>query len=59
MLKSPRSVLLLAACAAAVPLAGCAHGGSKGKADTAYVAERRPVYVTKDGKGKVHAELFA
>jgi outer membrane protein assembly factor BamD len=38
MLKSPRSVLLLAACAAAVPLAGCAHGGSKGKADTAYVA---------------------
>ena len=36
MLKSPRSVLLLA-CAAAVPLAGCAHGG-KGKADTAYVA---------------------
>ena len=37
MLKSPRSVLLLVACAAAVPLAGCAHGG-KGKADTAYVA---------------------
>ncbi len=37
MLKSPRSVLLLLACAAAVPLAGCAHGG-KGKADTAYVA---------------------
>ena len=37
MLKSPRSVLLLLACAAAAPLAGCAHGG-KGKADTAYVA---------------------
>jgi outer membrane protein assembly factor BamD len=37
MLKSPRSILLLIACAAVVPLAGCAHG-SKGKADTAYVA---------------------
>ena len=37
MLKFPRSALLLIACAAAVPLAGCAHGG-KGKADTAYVA---------------------
>jgi len=28
-------------------------------ADTAYVNEKRPVYVTKDGKGKVHGELFA
>jgi hypothetical protein len=28
-------------------------------ADTAYVNEKRPVYVTKDGKGKVHIELFA
>jgi outer membrane protein assembly factor BamD len=36
MLKSPRSVLVLLACAAAVPLAGCAHG--KAKSDTAYVA---------------------
>ena len=36
MLKSPRSALLLIACAAAVPLAGCAHG--KAKSDTAYVA---------------------
>src|SRR5690242_6450336 len=36
MLKSPRSALLLIACAAAVPLTGCAHG--KAKSDTAYVA---------------------
>ena len=28
-------------------------------ADTAYVSEKRPVYVTKDGKGKAHTELFA
>jgi outer membrane protein assembly factor BamD len=35
MLKVSRSVALLAACAAAVPLAGCAHGN---KGDTAYVA---------------------
>ena len=27
--------------------------------DTAYVAEKRPVYVTKDGKGQVARELFA
>ena len=27
--------------------------------DTAYLAERRPVYVTKDGKGQVIHELFA
>lgn len=26
--------------------------------DTAYVAEKRPVYVTRDGKGQVHGELF-
>jgi outer membrane protein assembly factor BamD len=37
MLKFPRSAYLILACAAAIPLAGCAHG-SKGKADTAYVA---------------------
>lgn len=38
MLKFSRSALLLIACAAAVPLAGCAHGGKAGKGDTAYVA---------------------
>jgi outer membrane protein assembly factor BamD len=38
MLKFPRSALLLVACAAAVPLAGCAHGGKAGKGDTNYVA---------------------
>jgi hypothetical protein len=27
--------------------------------DTAYVVEKRPVYVTKDGKGKPRMELFA
>jgi hypothetical protein len=27
--------------------------------DTAYITEKRPVYVTKDGKGKVIRELFA
>jgi outer membrane protein assembly factor BamD len=37
MLKLSRSALTLVACAAAVPLAGCAHG-SKAKGDTAYVA---------------------
>src|SRR5436305_5754866 len=37
MLKLSRSALTLVACAAAVPLAGCAHG-SKAKSDTAYVA---------------------
>ena len=37
MLKFPRSAYLILACAAAIPLAGCAHGG-KGKSDTAYVA---------------------
>ncbi|HZC37618.1 MAG TPA: outer membrane protein assembly factor BamD [Sphingomicrobium sp.] len=37
MLKLNRSALVLIACAAAVPLAGCAHG-SKGKGETAYVA---------------------
>jgi outer membrane protein assembly factor BamD len=36
MLKIFRSAVLLLACAAAVPLAGCATG--KGKGDTAYVA---------------------
>ncbi len=28
-------------------------------ADLAYVAEKRPVYVTKDGKGKAATELFS
>jgi outer membrane protein assembly factor BamD len=37
MLKISRSPLLLFACAAAIPLAGCAHGKGS-KADTAYVA---------------------
>jgi len=37
MLKFSRPAYLIMACATAVPLAGCAHGG-KGKADTAYVA---------------------
>jgi outer membrane protein assembly factor BamD len=37
MLKLSRSVLLLLACTAVVPLAGCATGAGK-KADTAYVA---------------------
>ena len=37
MLKISRVSLLLVACAAAVPLAGCAHGRA-GKGDTAYVA---------------------
>lgn len=36
MLKVSRSSALLLACALAVPLAGCAHGGGKG--DTNYVA---------------------
>jgi hypothetical protein len=27
--------------------------------DTAYIAEKRPVYVTRDGKGKVIRDLFA
>ena len=36
MLKLSRSAVLLLACAAAVPLAGCATGKNKG--DTAYVA---------------------
>jgi outer membrane protein assembly factor BamD len=36
MLKFSRSAALLLVCACAVPLAGCAHGGSK--TDTAYVA---------------------
>ena len=27
--------------------------------DTAYVAEKRPIYVTRDGKGKPHLALFA
>src|SRR6201987_3080295 len=38
MLKVSRPALLLLACAAAVPLAGCAHGKAAGKGDTAYVA---------------------
>jgi outer membrane protein assembly factor BamD len=38
MLKISRVPLLLSACAVAVPLAGCAHGGSGSKRDTAYVA---------------------
>jgi outer membrane protein assembly factor BamD len=38
MLKITRPALLLLACAAALPLAGCAHGGKQGKGDTAYVA---------------------
>jgi outer membrane protein assembly factor BamD len=38
MLKISRSASLLIACAAAVPLAGCAHAGKQGKGDTAYVA---------------------
>ena len=29
------------------------------RADTAYVAEKRPVYVTRDGLGKAAVELFA
>jgi outer membrane protein assembly factor BamD len=37
MLNFSRPAILLLTAAAAVPLAGCAHGG-KGKADTAYVA---------------------
>jgi len=37
MLKLPRSAFLLAACAVAVPLAGCATNRA-GKGDTAYVA---------------------
>jgi outer membrane protein assembly factor BamD len=37
MLKVSRSAALLFACAAALPLAGCAHGGGA-KSDTAYVA---------------------
>jgi outer membrane protein assembly factor BamD len=37
MLKINGSVLTLLACAAAVPLAGCAHGRGA-KSDTAYVA---------------------
>ena len=37
MVKFSRSALLLIACAAAVPLTGCAHGRGKG-GDTAYVA---------------------
>ena len=28
-------------------------------ADLAYVVEKRPVYVTRDGKGKVIRELLA
>jgi outer membrane protein assembly factor BamD len=36
MLRISRASALLLACAAALPLAGCAHGGSK--TDTAYVA---------------------
>jgi hypothetical protein len=27
--------------------------------DLAYINEKRPVYVTRDGKGKVAKELFA
>jgi hypothetical protein len=27
--------------------------------DTAYMAERRPIYVTRDGKGKPILDLFA
>jgi arylsulfatase A-like enzyme len=27
--------------------------------DTAYVAEKRPIYVTKDGTGRPHTALFA
>ena len=27
--------------------------------DTAYIAEKRPIYVTKDGKGQPHLALFA
>jgi outer membrane protein assembly factor BamD len=38
MLKISRAPLLLLASAAAVPLAGCAHGGQSNKSDTAYVA---------------------
>jgi outer membrane protein assembly factor BamD len=38
MLKISRSACLLFACVAVLPLAGCAHGGTKGKGDTAYVA---------------------
>ena len=37
MLKISRNALLLVACAAVVPLAGCAHGRGS-KSDTAYVA---------------------
>ena len=38
MLKLSRSAFLLAACAIAVPLAGCATGHGGGKGDTNYVA---------------------
>jgi outer membrane protein assembly factor BamD len=38
MLKLSRSAFLLAACAIAVPLAGCATGRGGGKGDTNYVA---------------------
>src|SRR4051812_26397161 len=38
MPRLSRSAFLLTACAAALPLAGCAHGGSGSKADTSYVA---------------------
>ena len=38
MLKISRNALLLLACTAAVPLAGCAHGRGASKSDTAYVA---------------------
>jgi outer membrane protein assembly factor BamD len=37
MVKFSRSALLILACAAILPLAGCAHGAA-GKSDTAYVA---------------------
>ena len=37
MPKLTRSVALLAGCALALPIAGCAHGGKHG-GDTAYVA---------------------
>jgi outer membrane protein assembly factor BamD len=38
MLKISRNALLLLACAATVPLAGCAHGRGSSKSDTQYVA---------------------
>jgi len=64
MLKISRSALLLLACAAVVPLAGCAHGGSNGKGDTAYVARDVSTLYTAakttmdEGQYETAAKLF-